>query len=439
MRILLITLLTLLSNQIFAHTQQFTLDNGLKILVREDHRAPIAVSMIWYDVGSADEPGGITGISHALEHLMFKGTKKYPLGVFSKTVASVGGQLNAMTTTDYTAYYEKIAAPHLAMSFKLEADRMQHLLLDKDEFSREIKVIQEERRMRTDNSPQALTYERFLAAAHLNAPYHHPVIGWMNDLKHMNVNDAKTWYQRYYAPNNATLVVVGDVKAAKVYALAKQYFGPIAKHPLPLRKPQQEPPVLGSKTLVVHAPTQIPVIILGYTVPTLKTVTLEQAITPYALDIIHCILAVGDNARFNANLVRGTQIASGVDVNYNGYARYQTQFVLMATPSKNHTLAELKTGLLHEIDVLKTKRMDDHALQRIKTQLIAQKTFQRDSIYDQATELGLLETVGLGWKTADKYIDQINSVTAEQIQTTAQRYFQDKNMTEARLVPEGSK
>ena len=439
MRIMLITLLTLLSSQLFAQTQQFTLDNGLKILVREDHRAPIAVFMIWYNVGSADEPGGITGISHVLEHLMFKGTKKYPLGVFSKTAAAVGGQLNAMTNTDYTAYYEQIAAPHLAMSFKLEADRMQRLLIDKDEFGREIKVIQEERRMRTDNSPQALTYERFLAAAHLGAPYHHPVIGWMNDLKTMDVSDAKTWYQRYYAPNNATLVVVGDVEAAQVYALAQQYFGSMAKHALPLRKLQQEPPALGLKTVRVQSPSQIPVIILGYTVPTVKTATPEQALTPYALDLIHCILALGDNARFNARLVRGSQIASGLVVNYNGYARDQTQFVLMGTPSKNHTLAELKSGMLHEINVLKTTRINEHALQRIKTQLIAQKTFQRDSIYDQAVELGMLETVGLGWKTADQYIERMNRVTAEQIQKTAQRYFQNNNMTEARLVPEGVK
>jgi len=439
MRFLLITLLTLLSGELLAQTQQFTLDNGLKILVKEDHRAPIAVSMIWYNVGSADEPGGITGVSHALEHLMYKGTKKYPLGVFSKTIANLGGQLNAMTNSDYTAFYEKIAALHLATSFELESDRMQHLLLDKNEFGREIKVIQEERRLRTDNSPQSLAYERFLASAHLGSPYHHPVIGWMSDLKHMDVNDAKAWYQRYYAPNNATLVVVGDVNPTKVYALAKHYFGSIPKQPLPVRKPQQEPPLLGQKSVQVHSPSQIPLIILGYTVPTLKSASPEQAFTPYALDIINCILSLGENARFNKHLVRGSQIASEVDANYNAYARYQTQFTLLGTPSKNHTLVELKTGILSEIKQLKTTRIDDHELQRIKTQLIAQKTFQKDSIYDQATELGLLETVGLGWKFADQYIDQINNITAEQIQKTAQRYFQENNMTEAQLISEGGK
>ncbi len=442
MRIMLMILLTLLSSPLQAltqQTQQFTLDNGLKILVKEDHRVPIVVSMIWYNVGSADEASGITGVSHALEHLMFKGTKKYPHGVFSKKIAALGGQLNAMTSNDYTAYYEKIAAPFLAVSFELEADRMQHLLFDEDEFGREINVIQEERRLRTDNIPQALTFERFLATAHLSAPYHHPVIGWMSDLKHMGVADAKTWYQRYYAPNNATLVVVGDVTAANVYILAKQYFSPIGQHALPLRKLQQEPPALGQKTVLVHAPSQIPMVMLGYTVPTLKTATTKLAIAPYALDIIECMLAVGDNARFNKQLVRGSQVASGVDAHYNAYARYQTQFVLFGTPSKNSTIAALKTGILSEIQRLQTERMDAHELQRVKTQLIAQRTFQQDSVYDQAVELGILETVGIGWQMADKYVAQINAVTAEQIQKTAQRYFQVNNMTEAQLIPEGDK
>lgn len=439
MRIMLIALLTLLSSQLHAQTQQFTLDNGLKILVKEDHRVPVVVSMIWYNVGSADEPGGLTGISHALEHLMFKGTKKYPQGVFSKTVADLGGQLNAMTSNDYTAYYEKIAAPHLAKSFELESDRMQHLLLDAKEFGKEIQVIQEERRLRTGNSPQALTFERFLATAHLSSPYHHPVIGWMSDLKRMNVTDASAWYQRYYAPNNATLVVAGDVSASAVYAMAKQYFGTAKKQPLPMRKLQQEPPALGQKSVFVHAPSQFPMIILGYTVPSLKTVTPEHVLTPYALEIIECILTAGDNARFNKHLVRGSQVASEVNTHYNPYTRYQTQFVLLGTPSKNSSITALKAGMVSEINRLKTERINASELQRIKTQLIAQKTFQLDSVYDQAVELGMLETVGLGWQTADKYETQINLVTAEQIQNIAQRYFQENNMTEAQLIPDGGK
>ena len=428
-------LFALCASALSAQTQQFTLDNGLKILVKEDHRAPIVVSMIWYNVGSADEPGGITGVSHALEHLMFKGTAQYPLGVFSKTMAGIGGQENAMTSNDYTAFYENTAASHLGLSLKLEADRMQHLLLDQEEFGREIKVIQEERRLRTDNSPQALTFERFLATAHLSSPYHHPVIGWMSDLKHMDVGDARAWYLRYYTPSNATLVVVGDVQAPAVYGLAKQYFGAIGTRTLPARKSQPEPPALGKKTVFVKTPAQTPMLLMGYTVPSIKSASPTDASTPYALEIISGLLSAGDSGRFNKQLVRSSQVASSADAYYNPYARYQTQFVLFGTPSKAHTVADLSAGIQLEIKRLKDTPVDAHELQRIKTQLIAQKTFERDSIFTQAMELGLLETVGLGWKTADQYVERIHAITPEQIQKTARCYFQDDGLTEAQLIP----
>ena len=435
MRVVLMTLLTLLSCQTFSQAQQFILDNGLKVIVKEDHRSPVAVSMIWYNVGSADEPGGITGISHALEHLMFKGTKKYPLGAFSKKIAALGGQENAFTSNDYTAYFEKIAAPYLAISFELEADRMQNLLLNREEFGKEMNVIQEERRLRTDDNPQALTFERFLATAHLTAPYNHPVIGWMSDIKQMRVTDARAWYQRFYAPNNATLVVVGDVKTDEVYVLAKKYFGTIGKHSQIERKPQLEPPRLGKKTVDIHAPAQVPMLMLGYTSPTVTTAKAENMYEAYALEIIAGILDAGDSGRFTSQLVHGKQVASDVDVFYNLYARYQTQFILYGTPSQSHDIPMLKKAILTEIERLKTEPINAKELQRVKTQIIAQKTFERDSIFGQAMELGMLETVGLGWQTAEKYVDRINGVTAKQLQETAQRYFQDNEITEALLIP----
>jgi len=415
---------------------QFSLDNGLKIVVKEDHRAPVAVFMVWYNVGSADEPGGITGISHALEHLMFKGTKKNPAGVFSKKIASLGGQENAFTSTDYTAFFEKIAASSLATSFELEADRMQNLLLDKAEFDKEIKVVQEERRLRTDDNPQALTFERFLATAHLSSPYHHPIIGWMSDLKQMTVNDAKIWYQRYYTPNNATVVVVGDVVAADVYKLAKQYFGKIKQHPSVIRKSQSEPEALGKKAVDVHVSAELPMLMMGYTVPSVKTSTEKELVEPYALEIIASVLSAGDNGRFSKHLVREQQIASNADVSYNLYERYQTQFTLYGTPERTHSLDDLKQGIITQLNRLKTELVGEQELRRIKTQIIAQKTFERDSIFGQAMELGLLEVIGLGSETAEKYVDRINKVTAVQIQQTAQRYFKENSLTEARLIPE---
>ncbi len=435
MRFILFTLLTLLSCQTFSQAQEFILNNGLKIIVKEDHRSPAAVSMIWYNVGSADEPGGITGVSHALEHLMFKGTEKYPLGYFSKTISALGGQENAVTNNDYTAFFEKISALNLSKVFKLEADRMQHLLLDKEEFNKEMKVIREERRLRTDDNPQALAFERFLATAHLTAPYHHPVIGWMVDLKQLRVSDARAWYHHYYAPNNATLVVVGDVKAKEVLALAQKYFGPLQQRPQTVREPQIEPPALGKKMVTVRAPGQLPLLMLGFTVPSVKTTTPQTKTDPYALEIISNLLGAGNNGRLTTQLVRGQQNASDVEIFYNLYARYQTQFVLYGLPSQSNTIVKLKQGILSELNRLKTEPVSIKELQRIKTQIIAQKTFEKDSIFSQAMELGLLETVGLGWKTAETYENQINSITPLQLQKTALHYFQENNMTEALLIP----
>lgn len=451
MRIVLMALLALFTQQSLSVTsqnsvgvetspmnqaQQFTLDNGLKVLVKEDHRAPVVVTMVWYNVGSADEPGGLTGVSHALEHLMFKGTKKYPMGVFAKTIAALGGQNNAFTNNDYTAYFEKIAAEHLPISLELEADRMEGLLLEQQEFEKELKVIQEERRLRTDDNPQALTFERFLATAHLAAPYHHPVIGWMSDIKQLTLDDALAWYHRFYAPNNATLVVVGDVKADVVHQLANQYFGKLSASPQAVRKLQKEPRTLGGKAISVHAPAQVPMLMLGYTVPTVKTAAADHIDEPYALEIIASVLAAGDSGRFSQQLVRNKQVASAAEVYYNLYARYQSQFVMYGTASQNHTVKELKTQMLAEIKRLQTELIDEKELQRVKTQIIAEKIFERDSIFGQAMELGLLETVGLGWQTADKYVDRINAITAQQIQRTAIRYFYENGLTEAVLIPD---
>ena len=437
MRIIFIILCTLFLGQSMALTEQFTLDNGLKILVKEDHRAPIAISMIWYNVGSTDEPGGITGISHVLEHLMFKGTKKYPSGFFSKKMAERGGEENAFTTSDYTAYHEKIAAVHLEAAFKLEADRMHHLLFNNDEFNKEMHVIEEERRLRTDTNPQALALERFLAAAHLASPYHHPVIGWMSDLKHMTIHDAQKWYQRFYAPNNATLVVVGDVKPSDIYIQAKRYFGNIPPHPHPKRKAQKEPPSLGMKSVLIRAPAQIPMLILGYTVPSLVTVNADLADTPYVIELIAGILEAGGSGRLNAHLVQGKQIAGAVAINYNKYARYPTQFSILGVPNTTHTLNQIKDGILNEINVLQNTLLTESELKQIKTRLIAQKTSDQDNIYTQDVELGVLETVGLGWKTGEQYVTKINQITPSQIQETAKRYFQEKNMTQAKLIPVG--
>ncbi|MFA6302478.1 MAG: pitrilysin family protein [Legionella sp.] len=432
-RTLLSIFLIVLSCQSFSQVQEFQLNNGLKVLVKEDHRAPIAVSMIWYNIGSADEPGGITGVSHAIEHMMFKGTPKYPLGVFSKTIAALGGQENAFTNNDYTAFFEKIDASHIATAFELEADRMNNLLLDENEFNKEIKVIREERRMRTDDNPQALAFERFLATAHLAAPYNHPVIGWMTDLQQMQVKDLKHWYQTFYAPNNATLVVVGDVQAEKIHALAEQYFGALPKKSIPERKMQKEPPALGAKSITVNAPAKLPMLLIGYSVPSVKTA--KYAWEPYALELIAAILDAGESSRFAKNLVRGSHVATGAEAYYNLYAKYSTQFIVFGAPSENHKIKDIRQALLAQLEELKKMPVSETELQRIKNQIIAQKTFEKDSLFGQAMELGLLETNGIGWNHANEYTEAMNKITAQQIQQTAQHYFQEYNQTQAVLKP----
>ncbi len=437
MRFILFLFYMGVSLAVFANTtQQFVLDNGLKVLVKEDKRAPIAIVMLWYKIGSADDPSGRTGISHVLEHLMFKGTPTYPMGVFSKTIAAIGGQENAFTSADYTAYFEKISASNISLVLKLEADRMQHLTLDSTEFAKEMKVIQEERRMRTEDNPQALTFERFLAAAYLTAPYHQPVIGWMNDLKTLNIQDVRHWYKRHYAPNHATLIVIGDVTAEDIHADAEKYFGPLAKRASTDDKPQHEPPALGQKTVEVRTRAQIPLLLRGYTVPSVKSVSTNNALIPYTLEIIAALLDAGESSRFQHNLIRKKQCASAAGVQYNLYTRYDTQFILYASPSQQCTIAQLTAAIQTEITQLQKEPVTNDELQRVKTQIIAQKTFERDSIFSQAMALGIVESIGLSWKVMDDYEKNILKITPQMIQQTASIYFQKDNQTDAHLNPQ---
>ena len=219
---------------------EYQLDNGLKLIVKEDHRAPVMVSQVWYKVGSSYEHDGITGVSHVLEHMMFKGTSAHPAGEFSRIIAENGGSENAFTSRDYTAYFQTMEKSRLPVSFELEADRMRNLVIPEQEFLKEVQVVMEERRMRTEDNPQSLTYEQFNATAYVNSPYRIPVIGWMDDLESMHVEDLKSWYRKWYAPNNATVVVVGDVDPDQVYALAKKYFGPLKPSEIEPAKPSRK-------------------------------------------------------------------------------------------------------------------------------------------------------------------------------------------------------
>jgi zinc protease len=412
---------------------EYQLDNGLKLIVKEDHRAPVVVAQVWYRVGASYETDGITGISHVLEHMMFKGTDTHPPGEFSRIIAANGGQENAFTSQDYTAYFQRLERSRLPVSFELEADRMRKLRLLDEEFKKEINVVMEERRMRTDDKPTALTHEQFMAAAYTASSYRTPTIGWMNDLENLDLADLQAWYQRWYAPNNAIVVVVGDVQPDEVLALAKQYFAPLKPETITQSKPRIEPPQQGRRTLQVEVPAEVPYTILGFKVPVLKTAGDDTE--PYALEVLASILDGGDSARLTTELVRGSQIAASAGAGYDLYSRQSDLFLLDGTPSERHSVAELQQALLEQVRRLQEKPVSSEELARVKSRVVASAVYEQDSTFYQAMKIGQLESVGLDWRIADEYVTHIKAVTAEQLQAVASKYLVEKNLTLAELVP----
>lgn len=410
-----------------------TFSNGMKVIVKEDHRAPVVISQVWYKVGSAQEHSGITGVSHVLEHMMFKGTKKYPSGVFTSMVAEIGARDNAFTGRDYTAYYQLMGKENLELSFELESDRMLNLILSEQDFKSELEVVKEERRLRTDDNPNARVYEQLFATAFLNNPYHHPIIGWMNDLDNMQLDDLATWYQRWYTPNNATLVVVGDVDPMQVFALAQQYFAGLPSREIIASKPRIEHPQTGSRRVTVKAVAKLPYMMMGYKVPSLATA--EKDWEPYALAVLGGVLDGGRSARLSKRLVREKELVSGAGAGYNMFARYPTLFLFDATPTEEHSIEEAERALYAEIKDLQQNIVEDKELKRVKAQVIASEVYQQDSIQRQATVIGSLETVGLGWQLMGEYRKRINAVTAEQVREVAQKYLHEDGLTVALLKP----
>lgn len=410
-----------------------TLENGMKIIVREDHRAPVVVNMIWYRAGSMDETSETTGVAHVLEHMMFKGTKQYAQGEFSKIVASLGGQDNAFTGRDYTAYFQQVQSSQLERMMELEADRMQNLQLTSEAFSKEIKVIMEERRLRTEDQPTALLGEAVSAAAFMVHPYHWPIIGWMSNLESMTVNDAKNWYESWYVPNNATMVVVGDVKAEAVFALAEKHFGDIESRKIIPTRPQKDPQQQGIRRVVVKAPAENPVIVLAFKVPTLRDVEKDDDV--YALDVLAAILDGYKNARLTSQLIRKDKAASSVDVSYSTPSRGPALFALQAVPMGKTTVADLEKRLRAEIQKIAKEGVSQAELERVKMQIISSQIYKRDSLFGQALEIGVLEMTGIGYQQMDRIIEKLKGVTSEQVQSVAARYFGDDALTVGTLVP----
>lgn len=414
-------------------TKEMILDNGMKIIVREDSRAPVLVHMIWYKAGSMDEVSGTTGVAHVLEHMMFKGTPTHKQGEFSKTVAALGGRDNAFTGRDYTAYFQQIPSANLEHMMELEADRMANLVLTQEDFEKEIKVVMEERRWRTEDQPSALLDEAVYAAAFMAHPYHWPIVGWMSDLENMTVNDAKNWYEQWYTPNNATMVVVGDVKAETVFASAQKYFGSIKARQFTPTRPQVEPVQHGIRRVTVKAPAENPMVILSFKVPGLHDVENDEE--AYALDVLSAVLDGYDNARLSARLVRKDRVASSVAASYITPSRGPALFSLVAVPLGKTDTSELEKRLRAEITRIAKEGVSQAELERVKMQIISSQIYKRDSLFGQALEIGVLEMTGVGYQQMDHIIEKLKTVTPAQVQTVAAKYFADDALTVGTLVP----
>ena len=418
-----------------ADTHEFNFNNGLKLIVREDHRAPTVAHMVWYRAGSMDETNGRTGVAHVLEHMMFKGTHQVKAGEFSRLVAAVGGRENAFTSRDYTAYFQQVEKSKLEDVIKLEADRMSNLNFDDAEFAKEIQVIMEERRLRTEDNPSSLLNESLMATAFMSSPYRHPVIGWMNDLVNMKAADARDWYRSWYAPNNATVVISGDVDPQQIYKMVQKYYGSAIAHELPVRKPQVEPPQKGIKQVLVKAAADNAQLAMAWKVPRLEPGKLDDP-EPYALELLTAVLDGYDNARLNRLLVKQEKVVNDVGVSYDMVSRGPELFLIGATLAKGKTVDQAQASIRKALDDLKQKGILESELKRIKVRILSEQIYKRDSIFGQAMEIGSNEMAGFSWKDIDVMLEKMQTITPAQVQAVAKKYLVDEGLTIAVLDPQ---
>ncbi len=404
------------------------LPNGLKILLKEEHKAPVVTFQIWYKVGSRNERLGKTGMSHLLEHMMFKGTKKYGPKTFSQTVQRNGGNDNAFTGKDYTAYFENFASDRIDISLDLESDRMQNLLLDGKEFFSERDVVKEERRMRYEDDPTSTMVEQMTATAFMAHPYQWPVIGWMADLGNLTRDDLYSHYKTYYAPNNATIVVAGDFDAKTLLPKIEKYFGKIPKGPEVPKVGAEEPRQLGERRIAVKREAELPAVFAGYKTPKL---THRDS---YALEVLSGILSSGKSSRLYKSLVYEKQLALYAGGDYDNVSADPQLFYVYAGVMPGKTTDEVEKALYAEIDRLKSEQVSEEEIQKAKNQIEAGFIMGQDSVFYQAMLLGQYETVA-SWKMLEKYLDGIRAVTRPDIQRAAKEYFSEDNRTVGILIP----
>ena len=415
-------------------TFETTLKNGLKVIIREDHRAPMVMTQIWYKVGSADESGNTLGISHVLEHMMFKGTSKVPNDEFTRISRIYGGSINAATFTNYTNYYQLYPKAYFPMALELEADRMSNLLLRQQDFEPEIKVVMEERRQRTEDNPRSRAFERFKWISYPTSHYRQPVIGHMKTLNNIQLNDVKQWYKTWYTPNNAILVIVGDVESEQALLQVQKYFADTPSRATPQRNDVLEFEHLGYRHMEINTDVQVPNLYMTWNVK-----SLASAINPqdaYALTIIRSLLDSGISSRLQDRLVRDRKLLTSVSVSYDPYNRGDSLFSISALPANGVSFEDAQKAIQAEVDALKTEDIPKHELERITTRFVSNLIYNQDSIAGQAKMIGNLEVNGLSYRLMDELPKYYENVSMSDIQRVANSYFIRENLSTLYLAPE---
>ena len=419
--------------------QQFTLKNGMQLIVQPDRRAPTAVHMVWVRVGSMDEVDGTSGVAHVLEHMMFKGSKTVAPGDFSRRVAALGGRENAFTSRDYTGYYQQIPAQKLEDVMRLESDRFANMHWPDEEFKKEIEVVKEERRLRTEDQPRALLAEQLFASTFNASPYRRPVVGWMSDLDAMTPADVRAFHRQWYTPTNAVVVVAGDVQVDKVRALAEKYYGSLPAHAVPERKPRTEPEQRGLRRIAVKAPAEQAYVALAFRVPSLTRVQDLQASDrdALALLVLSAVFSGYDGARLERALTQGEQpVADSAGSSAMITGRGPALFLMTGVPAGGKTAQQVEDALRAELARVAREGISEAELARVKTQWIASTVYERDSVQNQAQELGSNWVQGFPLDAEERLLALLRTITAEEVQAVAAKYFGDDQLTIATLLPQ---
>ncbi len=413
-----------LKEQVF----ETALPNGLKVILLENHKAPLVTFQVWYRVGSRNETYEKTGLSHVLEHMMFKGTEKTGPEQFSRIIQENGGNDNAFTSHDYTAYFENLSADRIQVAIDMEADRMQNLVLREEDFRTERMVVMEERRLRTEDNPQAVLIEQILATAFQIHPYRWPIIGWMEDIGRLKLDDLKAYYQTYYNPVNAFLVVVGDFKKEELLPKIEKAFGSYKKGVAPNQERDKEPSQIGERRIFVKKEAQLPTILMAYHVPNLREPD------SYVLEVIATLLSGGKSSRFYQSLVREKRLVLSADAGHDLLSRDSSLFTLSADLLPGKEVPDVEKAFDQEIERLQRELVGEQELKKVKNQLEASFIFGQDSIFNQARLLAHHE-IALHWKAIDDYLPSIRKVTPEDIQRVAKKYLVQDNRTVGILIP----